>query len=156
MCEGRITQFGPTISVYRNPADLVSAQTFADPPLNTVDVQKSNDMFIRNGAPFLQVPAHLAGIADGVITVAFQPHHLSLTAHSQSSPVVQAHVIVSEIAGSESFIHVESAGNRWVMLEHGIHDIDAGSLVDVFIDTKHLMAFDTDGRSLGVHSAKAT
>lgn len=155
MSEGRITQFGSTISVYRNPADLVSARTFADPPLNTVDVQKSGNSFLRDGNPFLQVPGHLSSMADGSATVAFQPHHLSLADRSLASSTIKARVIVSEIAGSESFIHVESGGSRWVMLEHGIHDLDADSMVDVYIDTRHLMAFGPDGRSLALPSAQA-
>src|SRR5712671_64351 len=36
LSQGRITQFGPTIDVFRKPVDLVTAKTFADPPLNTI------------------------------------------------------------------------------------------------------------------------
>jgi glycerol transport system ATP-binding protein len=36
LSEGRVTQFGPTIDVFRRPDDLVTARTFADPPLNTI------------------------------------------------------------------------------------------------------------------------
>jgi glycerol transport system ATP-binding protein len=32
LSEGRVTQFGPTIEVFRAPADLLTAQTFSDPP----------------------------------------------------------------------------------------------------------------------------
>ncbi len=35
MNQGQITQYGPTIDMYRNPVDLVSARTFADPPLTS-------------------------------------------------------------------------------------------------------------------------
>ncbi len=41
LSEGRITQFGRTIDVYRRPLDLVTARTFADPPLNTARMVKS-------------------------------------------------------------------------------------------------------------------
>ena len=47
LSQGRISQFGPTISVYRKPADIVTAKTFADPPLNTIDLVKSGDTFDR-------------------------------------------------------------------------------------------------------------
>ena len=76
--QGRITQFGPTISVYRRPVDLVSAKTFADPPLNNVDFVRKGASFERDGVAILPVPAHLSAIADGPVTIAFQPHHLSL------------------------------------------------------------------------------
>lgn len=35
MHEGRITQFGPSSHIYRFPNDLVSAQVFSEPPINT-------------------------------------------------------------------------------------------------------------------------
>src|SRR5690606_16219972 len=38
LSEGRVTQFGPTISVYRTPVDLTTAKTFADPPLNFIEI----------------------------------------------------------------------------------------------------------------------
>ena len=38
--EGRITQFGPTADTYRRPSDLVTAQVFSDPPINTASVRK--------------------------------------------------------------------------------------------------------------------
>src|SRR5260221_6987762 len=38
--EGRVTQFGPTSVVYRKPRDLVTAQVFADPPINTAKIVK--------------------------------------------------------------------------------------------------------------------
>ena len=34
LSEGRVTQFGPTVEVFRRPRDLITAQTFSDPPLN--------------------------------------------------------------------------------------------------------------------------
>lgn len=153
--QGRITQFGPTISVYRRPVDLVSAKTFADPPLNTVDFVKKGASFERDGVAILPVPAHLSAIADGPVTIAFQPHHLSLARPDASAAALKARVIISEIAGSESFIHVEAAGSRWVMLEHGIHDFEPDTVVELFVDTRHLMAFGPDGRATGGQAAHA-
>ncbi|WEZ82260.1 ABC transporter ATP-binding protein [Rhizobium sp. 32-5/1] len=146
--QGRISQFGTTIDVYRRPSDLVTAKTFADPPLNTIELVKAGAAFQRDGATVLPVPAHLASIADGPCTVAFQPHHLSLKRSHETAATLPAKIIISEIAGSESFIHVDCSGSRWVMLEHGIHDIEADTAVELFIDTRHLMAFGTDGRAI--------
>ncbi|MFX6331014.1 hypothetical protein ABTF76_22430, partial [Acinetobacter baumannii] len=36
--QGRLTQFGPTGQVYRQPRDITSARVFSDPPLNVIDV----------------------------------------------------------------------------------------------------------------------
>ena len=63
-------------------------------------------------------------MADGAATIAFHPHHLALAAQTQASPKLIAKTQISEITGSESFVHVDFNGVRWVMLAHGIHDID--------------------------------
>jgi glycerol transport system ATP-binding protein len=141
LSEGRVTQFGDTIRVYREPSDLLTARTFADPPLNTIDLVHEAGQFLRGGQPILPVPPHLAAIPSGPVTVAFQPHHLMLTPRPFSHPLT-TRTQVSEIAGSESFIHLDFSGEKWVMLTHGIHDIDPDRLIDVHLDTRHLMAFD--------------
>lgn len=148
LCEGRITQFGRTIDVYRKPSDLVTARTFADPPLNTLAVIKSESMFRVNDAEAFPVPAHLATIADGPMTIAFQPHQLSLNASPVAVPL-SARTQISEIAGSESFIHVGFMGARWVALMHGIYEIDPDQPVELYLDTRHLLAFAPDGMAIG-------
>ncbi|PPJ48385.1 ABC transporter ATP-binding protein [Rhizobium sp. KAs_5_22] len=148
LSQGAVTQFGETIQVYRHPLDLLTARTFADPPLNTIELVKSGGQFLLADRPILPVPAHLAAIADGPVTIGFQPHHLYLERNDHATTALSARTLVSEIAGSESFIHLHFAGARWVMLAHGIHDIDPDYELEVFIDTRHLMAFGSDGRAL--------
>ncbi len=148
LAEGRVTQFGPTISVYRTPVDLTTAKTFADPPLNFIDVVKTGATFQRRGVDVFAVPAHLSVMADGPVTVAFHPHHLGLSAQTPGASRLRARTQLSEITGSESFVYLDYDGVRWVMLAHGIHDIDPDTDIDVFLDARHLMAFDTDGRAI--------
>lgn len=148
LSEGRITQFGKTIDVYRRPVDLVTAQTFADPPLNMLPVAKSGTSFTVDGKPVMAVPAHLAGISDGPVMVAFQPHHISFKPQSDAAARMTVRTEISEIAGSESFVHMSYAGQRWVMIEPGVHDITPDQTMDVFVDTRHLLAFGADGRTL--------
>jgi glycerol transport system ATP-binding protein len=60
LSEGRVTQFGPTVEVYRQPTDLVTAQTFSDPPLNTIVLAKKGGVFLLDGGVGLPVPAGLS------------------------------------------------------------------------------------------------
>ncbi|UXT51500.1 ABC transporter ATP-binding protein [Agrobacterium tumefaciens] len=147
--EGRVTQFNRTIEVYRRPVDIVTAEIFADPPLNTIEVVKVGSAFTRAGHAVVAVPAHLAGMPDGPVTIAFQPHHLFPHAKGEARQSIRARTLISEIAGSESFVHVEFSGRRWVMLAHGIHDIEPDRDIELFLDTRHLMAFDANGRAIG-------
>ncbi|WP_430439951.1 ABC transporter ATP-binding protein [Shinella sp.] len=155
LAEGRITQFGRTIDVYRRPNDLLTARTFADPPLNTMQVLKTGDRFEIGGKSVLPVPTHLSALPDGPCTIAFHPHHLALTSQHPASASLQVRTAISEIAGSESFIHIEFEGSRWVMLSPGIHDIEPDAVIAVHVDTRHLMAFGTDGKAIAEPAAAA-
>jgi glycerol transport system ATP-binding protein len=155
LSQGRVTQFGPTLEVFRNPNDLLTARTFSDPPLNTINLPKQGTKFSLGGGADLPVPAHLAGIADAEYTIGFQPHHLSLKPPVSGAKPVNARVLVTEITGSESFVHLDFEGSRWVMLSHGIIPLEPDETVDVYIDPRHLMVFDMVGRAMGAQAKKA-
>jgi len=149
LSEGRVTQFGPTVEVFRRPVDLVTARTFADPPLNTIVLAKKGANFLLDGGVNLPVPVGLAGIADGNYTIGFQPHHLFLERPDAGAVAVRAKVAITEITGSESFVHLAFADARWVMLARGIRDLQADDMVEVFLDPRHIMVFDEAGNAVG-------
>ncbi|QPC87702.1 ATP-binding cassette domain-containing protein [Mesorhizobium sp. NBSH29] len=155
LSEGRVTQYGPTIDSFRKPVDLITAQTFADPPLNTIVLRKKGSGFELDGGITLPVPQQLKGVSDGIYTVAFQPHHLALSATSANAVPVKAKVTATEITGSESFIRLDFADAHWIMLAHGIHHFEDDQMIDVFIDPRHLMVFDGDGRAAAATAALA-
>src|SRR5690606_30332738 len=128
--------------------DLTTAKTFADPPLNTIVLSKAGNRFMLDGGVKLPVPAGLAGIADASYTIGFQPHHLSLDRPSAAAVPVRAKVSITEITGSESFVHLDFADVRWVMLAHGIREFEPDEQVEVFIDPRHIMVFDANGRAV--------
>jgi glycerol transport system ATP-binding protein len=143
--QGRVTQFGRTSEVYRAPADVQSAGVFSDPPLNTCTAQ------ISNGATRIDNADAGAGLFpaldDGAYTLGFRAHQLYLErppAHALSFP---ATVRVVEITGSESFVHVEAAGHRWVALAPGVRRFEPGAKIDVHLDARELFAFAADGRT---------
>ncbi|PBB37846.1 ABC transporter ATP-binding protein [Mesorhizobium sp. WSM3868] len=148
LSEGRVTQFGPTVEVFRKPVDLVTARTFADPPLNTIVLAKKGSDFLLEGGVKLPVPPELLGIPDASYTIGFQPHHLSLERPNAGAVPVRAKVTITEITGSESFVHLDFADARWVMLAHGILDFETDDEVEVFIDPRHIMVFDQNGRAV--------
>ena len=142
-----MTQFGPTIEVFRRPKDLVTARTFADPPLNTVTLRKEGDSFQLDGGT-MPVPSGMEGLPEGNYAIGFQPHHLRATRPSADAIALPARVLVTEITGSESFVHVQFADQRWVMLASGIHIYQPEEMIEVFVDPRHLMLFDHDGRTV--------
>src|SRR5689334_1640562 len=62
--EGRVTQFGPTSTIYRNPSDLISAQVFSDPPLNTATVTKRGHELVLGPGISWPVNGAVGGLQD--------------------------------------------------------------------------------------------
>ncbi|HET9161495.1 MAG TPA: ABC transporter ATP-binding protein [Caulobacteraceae bacterium] len=132
---GQVTQFGPTADVFRQPKDLVTAQTFSDPPLNIARVEKRGEVFELGGHA---VPA--PAVPDGRYTLGVRSHHLRL-AETGLDGVVSA----AEKTGSESFIHVETGVGAWVLTAPGVVDLAIGAPVKVAVDPSQLLVFDAVG-----------
>jgi len=155
LSEGRVTQFGPTIEVFRRPVDLVTARTFADPPLNTIILRKAGAAFVLDGGVSIPAAGDLAGLADGTYTVGFQPHHLTLSPSGPGAVPLPATVTALEITGSESFVHLRHADADWIMLTPGVQDFAMGEAIEAFLDPRLLLVFDSGGRSVGPSAALA-
>lgn len=147
LSEGRVTQFGRTVDVFRKPRDLVTARTFSDPPLNTLMVEKSGNRFLIPDNTALPVPVQARNVPDGRYTIGFQPHHLSLTRPSDDAIELSGRVFIVEITGSESFVHLDFAGTRWVILAHGIRQFQPDDTVEFWLEPRHIMVFDEAGRA---------
>jgi glycerol transport system ATP-binding protein len=145
--QGRVTQFGPTPRVYREPVDLITARTFSDPPLNVVTADKREGR-LRSADGVLDIEAggDLGSLPDGTYTLGFRPHHLHVDKPTPGAVSVRATVAVVEITGSESFVHVDFGDERWVAIWHGVHPIQVDDEVEVWIDPNALYAFDRSER----------
>ncbi len=140
--EGRVTQFGPTIDVFSKPANLITARTLSDPPLNTLPVTKFNNRMLYKSHVEIPLLGSLPDLPDDDYTIAFRPHHLCLRRKFDSAISVKAKVVVAEITGSESFIHIDVVGMRWVVLARGIHNLDINETIEVFLDPSKFYVFD--------------
>ncbi len=145
--QGRVTQFGPTPEVYRQPRDLITARSFSDPPLNTVTVTKTEGRLrAPDGALDFAAERGLAELPDGRYTLGFRPHHLHVDAPHPGAVPVTARVAVTEITGSESFVHVDFGAERWVAIWHGVHELRIDSEIEVWIDPERVFVFDARER----------
>ncbi len=140
--EGRVTQFGETIEVFSKPQDLITAQTLSDPPLNILTVTKLNGRILYKSHVEIPVIGQLPQLPDDDYTIAFRPHHVYLKRSSEKDIAVKAKVVVTEITGSESYVHVDVAGVRWVLLTSGIHHFDVHETVEIFMDPSKFYVFD--------------
>ena len=142
LCEGRVTQFGSTIDVYKQPVDITTAQIFSDPPLNLAKVQKT-DTALTYGKQ--QLGSVSNDLPNDFYTVAIRPHHVSLSPSDRYSVKVSAVVTTSEMSGSETFIHVETEQDHWVLLTHGVHRVNTGDAITLYLDPSRYYIFNSAG-----------
>lgn len=144
--EGRVTQFGRTPDVYRRPQDLTTAQVFSDPPMNVMPIEKRGDRITLPAGDTVSASGPLTALADGRYQAGFRANHVTLSASSDSDLKLSSIASVTEISGSESFVHVEYGGLRFVALAFGVVEIEPGAKVDVFVNPERLFLFANDGR----------
>lgn len=139
---GRMTQHGLAGDVFRRPRDLATARVFADPPLNEAPA-RHDGRGLRLGLGAV-LPAR-PGLAEGACTVALRAHDLALDRPSADAVPLQATVRVAEVTGSESFVHLDVGGLRWVALVPGIRRPEPGTAATVWIDPGRVLVFGADG-----------
>ncbi|GJM11922.1 MAG: ABC transporter ATP-binding protein [Pseudohongiella sp.] len=142
--EGRIEQFGPTLEMYRGPTSLRCAKIFSDPPLNSVEVicAKGEVSLAISGR---QLEFNSAQLADGSYTMAVRPHHLNRQRGASDEIELGGDVSVTELTGSETFVHFSLEDNFWVALLHDVEEFAVGSAVSFFIKPQHILFFDGEG-----------
>lgn len=145
---GRVTQYGKTIDVYREPSDLATAQTFADPPFNTIAVSKSDGQLQFENDTLQNIDWQDTSVADGDYIAAIRAHHVSLTASPTHHVVFPATVGTAEITGSETFVHVAMGEEKWVALTHGVHRVEPDQHLSLHINPDSIYLFDTQTRQL--------
>jgi glycerol transport system ATP-binding protein len=146
MWEGQVLQAGETPKVYRRPDTLRVAQVFSDPPLNIVAIEKKNGSVQYAGG--VQAPASglYSGLGDGEYRVGFRAHQLELANGIAGRHAFSATVTVTEITGSESFVHLVRDASNWVAVLHGVHEFEPGHVLDAVLDPDNVFVFDAAGR----------
>ncbi|WP_299815588.1 ABC transporter ATP-binding protein [uncultured Jannaschia sp.] len=143
--EGRVTQFGSTPAVYRRPVDATTARVFSDPPMNFLRVRKSGETLSFGDGQSAPVPAAAASLSDGSYLAGFRPNHVVLDTPFTGAMSFRTKLAVTEITGSETFVHLDHHGERWVGLVHGIRDLRPGQELVIHLDPAHVYVFAEDG-----------
>lgn len=150
--QGRLLQYDRAASVYAAPATTHVASVFSDPPMNIVEGELAGDEL--NLADLLRSarPQALAGLDPGQYLFGIRPAHLTVN-DAQAPQRMQATVDVTEISGSDTYVHCQLAGRPWVAVETGVHVYELGTTIELGFDTEKLFVFDRDGQLL--HSPEA-
>ncbi|WP_159009027.1 ABC transporter ATP-binding protein [Bradyrhizobium sp. S69] len=146
MWEGQVLQVGSTPKVYRHPETMRVAQVFSDPPLNIVGIQKHSGSVQYAGGISAPASGLYAGLADGAYRVGFRAHQLEVANGIEGHHAFSATVTVTEITGSESFVHLNRDSSNWVAVLQGIHEYPPGHVLDAALDPNNVFVFDAADR----------
>jgi glycerol transport system ATP-binding protein len=144
--QGRVTQIGATPLVYRRPANLNAARVFSDPPLNEMMVVRQGDEVTLPDGRRVAADQLLPDLADGSYQIGFRVEDARLSPPVGDRGVFVGTVAVTEISGSESFVHVNVGFATWVSLVLGVHDWQPGAAAEISVDPLRLFVFDMAGR----------
>ncbi|RBP17579.1 carbohydrate ABC transporter ATP-binding protein (CUT1 family) [Roseiarcus fermentans] len=154
LSEGRVTQFGPTSTVYRDPIDIDAARVFSDPPLNELQVARQDGAIRDRRGRSLDCVGMLSDRPDGAYRVTFRADAASIGPAATGALSFPGKVVVTEISGSESFIHVDVGVGTWVCLVSGVHDWAPGQTATVNIDPARILVFDASGRRVQANALR--
>jgi glycerol transport system ATP-binding protein len=143
--EGRVTQFGPTAEVYRQPQDSITARVFSDPPMNFLKIEKRGPAILFGDGQTLPAHGTLARLADGRYIAGFRPNHLDVDPMAGDALHFRTRVAVTEITGSETYLHLDHAGERWVAVVSGVRDLSPGAELTIWLNPAHAYVFDERG-----------
>jgi glycerol transport system ATP-binding protein len=144
--EGRVTQFGQTPEVYRQPVDATTARVFSDPPMNFIQISKTGSKLMFGKGQNVPATGRMADLPDGRYLAGFRPNHVEIGRHTADAVEFTATLTVTELTGSETFVHLDHHGDRWVGLIHGVHNLTLGADLRVYLDPSHVYIFDETGR----------
>ena len=144
--EGRVTQFGPTPRVYREPVDATTARVFSNPPMNFLEISKTGGRIGFGQGESAPADGPLERLPDGRYLAGFRPNHLGLDPLGPRALALPVTVTATEFTGSETFVHMAHGPDRWVGLGQGTRDLPVGSEQTAYLDPAHVYVFGEDGR----------
>ncbi len=146
--QGRVTQTGPTAQVYRQPRNVDAARVFSDPPLNELSVTKAGSAMALASGRKLAAEGALATLPNGTYRVGFRADAATVGASLPGRLSFPGTVAVTELSGSESFVHVDVGLGTWVCLVEGMHEWEPGDAAEVQLDLAQAFVFGAEGERI--------
>ncbi len=144
--EGRILQTGHTPHVYRNPATSKVAEVFSDPPINYITGTVDGQYAFLGEHIKIPLKRHLGVLTKGAYQFGLRSNNLSLSRTQDDDTKFKASVELSEINGSETFIHIKHNGFPLVVQENGIHKRPIGTKIPIYMNQRNLFVYDEEGK----------
>jgi len=145
MHEGRVLQIGPTAEVYQNPATTQVAEVFSDPPINFMNGSIGDGKVQMDNGLSFQKAATMNDLQDGNYIFGIRSNQLSMACDSEEHACIIGEVALSEINGSETFVHIKHGDESLVVQDDGVHIHKTGSQVSIYVHPSAFYVFNEAG-----------
>jgi len=142
---GELLQYGPTSEVFHKPASLRVARAFSDPPMNLMGAMVVADGVQLDGGPLLALNA--VAPSKSKLTVGLRASALRVS-ERPGDIALPGKVELTEISGSDTFVHVHTLVGELVAQLTGVHYFELGALVTVYFHPSQVYLFDAEGMLL--------
>jgi glycerol transport system ATP-binding protein len=144
---GELLQYGPTAEVFRRPRSMRVARAFSDPPMNLLPGSAAGLGVTLGSGLQLPVPlpsmATRSGDAAG-LTIGVRASALRLQGRD-GDLALPGSVELAEISGSDTFVHVDTAIGELVAQLSGVHPMQMGSSITLYLRPAQVYVFDSAG-----------
>jgi glycerol transport system ATP-binding protein len=140
--EGELLQYGPTAQVFHQPRSIRVARAFSDPPMNLIEGRAADGGVVLPAG--VRLPLTLPREASAVVTVGLRASALRVQARPGDT-ALPGTVELAEIAGSDTFVHVDTAVGELVAQLPGVHAFEIGAPVTLHVATAQVYVFDANG-----------
>jgi len=142
---GRVMQTGPVEEVYENPKNIHTSRILARPPMNLLEVElrrEGDKLYLDIYGNLVDVSHLRSFLKEDEYIVGIRPEHISFVDEGGEELIkFPSTVIMTEIEGSESIIHLEWKGIRLVMYYPYIKRLLPGQNVVVGVEPNKLHIF---------------
>ena len=145
MDAGELLQYGPTAKVFHRPDSLRVARAFSDPPMNLLPAQQTAEGTQLVGGPMLALP--LTGQASRELTLGLRASALRVRGRP-GDVLISGTVELAEISGSDTFVHAHTPVGDLVAQLTGVHNLDLGSSIKLYVSPAQVYVFDATGALL--------
>ena len=150
MDAGELLQYGPTAEVFHRPKSIRVARAFSDPPMNLVegnaDSHSARPEVSKGRAELVEALRRAQGerMSGAGLTVGIRASALRVQQRDRDV-ALPGRVELAEIAGSDTFVHVDTAIGELVAQLTGVHQFTLGAPLTLYLDPSAVHVFDAKG-----------
>ena len=141
--EGKVLQTGSAKEVFENPATAKVAEITNDPAMNINKGTIQDNTLVMNNNVQIQIPDQLKSIPNGDYQVGIRATDLYLDDNGFSFDVE-----ISEISGSETFLHLRNNDLKCVATIEEVKTYEANEVVKINFDKSKIYLFKETGELL--------